>query len=119
MQLKIIILSEVKSERERQVPSDITYMWNLKYGTDEPIFEREADSRTRRTDLWLPRQRRMGEGWSRRLGLADISYYAWRGYSTENHIQGPTVNCHGKEYIKKRVCVTGSLCCTAGINTTL
>ena len=25
-----------KSERERQIPYDITYTWNLKYGTDEP-----------------------------------------------------------------------------------
>ena len=31
MQLKIIILSEVKSERERQIPDDITYIWSLKY----------------------------------------------------------------------------------------
>ena len=27
----------IKSERERQNPYDITYMWNLKYGTNEPI----------------------------------------------------------------------------------
>ena len=32
MQLEIIILS--KSERERQIPY-ITYMWNLKYNTNE------------------------------------------------------------------------------------
>ena len=25
-----------KSERERQIPYDITYMWNLKYNTNEP-----------------------------------------------------------------------------------
>ena len=30
MQLEMIILSEVKSERERQIPYDITYMWDLK-----------------------------------------------------------------------------------------
>ena len=30
MDLEIIILSEVKSERERQIPYDIPYMWNLK-----------------------------------------------------------------------------------------
>ena len=29
MDLEMIILSEVKSERERQIPYDITYMWNL------------------------------------------------------------------------------------------
>ena len=32
MQLQIIILS--KSERERQIPYDITYIWNAKYGTN-------------------------------------------------------------------------------------
>ena len=26
-----------KSERERQIPYDITYMWNLKYDTNEHI----------------------------------------------------------------------------------
>ena len=30
MELEILILSEVKSETERQIPYDITYMWNLK-----------------------------------------------------------------------------------------
>ena len=44
MQLEIIILSEVKSERERQIPYEITYMWNLKCDTNEPIFETETDS---------------------------------------------------------------------------
>ena len=44
-----------KSERERQISYDITYMWNLKYDTNEPIYEQETDSQTQRTDLWLPR----------------------------------------------------------------
>ena len=30
-----------KSERERQIPYDITNMWNLKYDTNEPIYETE------------------------------------------------------------------------------
>ena len=34
--------SEVKLERERQIPYDITYIWNLMYGTDEPIFRTET-----------------------------------------------------------------------------
>ena len=33
--LEIIILSDVKLERERQVPYDTTYMWKLKYDTNE------------------------------------------------------------------------------------
>ena len=44
-QLEIIIVSEVL-QRERQIPYDITYMWNLKYGTNEPIYKTETDSTT-------------------------------------------------------------------------
>ena len=44
MELEILILS--KSERERQIPYDITYLWNLKYDTNEPIYERETESQT-------------------------------------------------------------------------
>ena len=32
-----------ESEKERQIPYDITYMWNLKYDTNELICEREID----------------------------------------------------------------------------
>ena len=39
MGLEIIIISEVKSKKERQLLYDITYMWNLKYDTNEPIYE--------------------------------------------------------------------------------
>ena len=46
MGLEIIILSEVKSERERQIPYDTTYMWNLKYDTNELIYETETDTQT-------------------------------------------------------------------------
>ena len=35
-----------KSERERQIPYDITYMWNLKYDTNEPTYESETGSQT-------------------------------------------------------------------------
>ena len=40
--LKMIILS--KSERERQIPYDITYMWNLKYDTNGLIYKTEMYS---------------------------------------------------------------------------
>ena len=36
----------MKSERERQIPYDITYMWNLKYDTNELIYKTETDSQT-------------------------------------------------------------------------
>ena len=37
----------MKPERERQILYDITYMWNLKYGTNEHIYKTEMDSQTR------------------------------------------------------------------------
>ena len=43
MDPEIIILSEV-SEKERQIPYDITYLWNLKYDTNELIYKIETDS---------------------------------------------------------------------------
>ena len=57
MQLEIIILNEVKSERQRQISYGITYMCNLKCGTNEPIYGIEIDSKTWRTDSWLARGR--------------------------------------------------------------
>ena len=35
-----------KSERERQIPYDITYKWNLKYDANELIYKTETDSQT-------------------------------------------------------------------------
>ena len=42
MDLEIIILS--KSDRERQISYDITYISNLKYDTNELIYETERGS---------------------------------------------------------------------------
>ena len=55
MGLEITILSEVS---QRQIPYDITYMWNLKYDTNEHIYETETYSEMKRTDLWLSRGRK-------------------------------------------------------------
>ena len=53
MELETLILSAV-SERERQIPYDITYLWNLtqaqmKLSTEKKIMDLE-------TDLWSPRE---------------------------------------------------------------
>ena len=39
MDLEIIILSEVKSESERQISFYITYLWILKYDTNELTYK--------------------------------------------------------------------------------
>ena len=43
--------------RERQIPYDITCMWNLNYDPNNPFYKTETDSETQRTDLWLSRGR--------------------------------------------------------------
>ena len=52
--------ANILSQTEKDKYHDITYMWNLKYDTNELIYEAEIDSQTYRTASWLPR--RTGEG---------------------------------------------------------
>ena len=40
-----------KSDRERQTPYDIAYLWNLKYDTNEFIYKTEIDSQIQKTNL--------------------------------------------------------------------
>ena len=69
--LEIIILTEV-SLKERQI-YDITSVWNLKYNTNECIYETETNSQTQRTDLGL--RGVVAEGQTGSLGLAGANYY--------------------------------------------
>ena len=93
MELETLILSEL-SQKERQLPYDITDTWNLTYSTNEPTYEKQkANSWTLGTDLWLPR---VGRG---SLGLVDENYLhlEWRSneillYSTGNSY---LVTCDG------------------------
>lgn len=48
------------------MPYDIAYMWDLKYGTNVPIYKTEIDSET--PDLGLPKGREEGEGWTGNWG---------------------------------------------------
>ena len=49
-----------KSDRERQISYDSTYMWNLKYDKNELIYKMETDHRhTKQTYSY---QRESGEG---------------------------------------------------------
>ena len=57
MNLEIIVIMEVKSNRERY---DIAYVCNLNHDTDELISATETDSETQRTDSGLPGQWRAG-----------------------------------------------------------
>ena len=70
--LEMIILSKV-SPTEGETSYDITYTRNLKYYTNELIYETGTDSQAQRTGLWLPREGGTGEGQRESLGLADAN----------------------------------------------
>ena len=55
--LEIIILSEVS---QRQISYDITYIWNLKKNnTNELIYKTEIDPQTWKTNLSLPKGKKV------------------------------------------------------------
>ena len=41
------------SQTERDKYHVITYMWNQKNGTNEPMYKTEIHSKTQKTNLWL------------------------------------------------------------------
>ena len=99
------------SERERQIPYDVTYMWNLKCGTNESIYKTATDSQIQRTDLWVPRGRQ-GEGEDLEFGVngCKVSCVGWMNStvllsSTGSCIQYPMINHNGKN-INVYICIT-------------
>ena len=79
MQLGFLILSEVSQKEKDKYHMNITYLCNLKYGTNEPIYSTETDSQTQRTDLWLSRQRGEGVGFTGSLRFIKANCYIQNG----------------------------------------
>ena len=64
MHLKIIIPSEVKSDRARQILYDITYMWNLKKIVQMNLFTKQKQThRHRKQTYGYQRESRGGINW--------------------------------------------------------
>ena len=61
-----------RSQKEKDKFYMISNMWNLKYDTNEPIYDRETQSQTQRTNWWLPGGDMDRESWTGQLGLAFI-----------------------------------------------
>ena len=72
MELETLILSEV-SQKENGKYHMMSLISNLIYNTNEHFCRKETNSRTWRTDLWLPRGRE-GVGWTVNLGLVDANH---------------------------------------------
>ena len=83
-------------------------MWNLKYDTNEHIYEIETDSQTQKTDLWLPRGKWGWGSMGSEFGTSrcKLLYIEWINnkvllYNTGNYVQYPVINHNGKEYEKE------------------
>ena len=100
------LAKQSKSERERQIPYDIAYMWNLKYDANS-LSMRQKYTHIQRTDLWLPRGRegRGGKNWAFGISRCKLLHIGWINnsdvlYSTGTYIQYPAINNNIKEYQK-------------------
>ena len=67
-----------KSERERQIPYDITYILNLIYGTNEPFHRKENHGHGEQT-CGVAKGEGEGVGWIGNLRLIDANYCLWNG----------------------------------------
>ena len=63
----------MKSDRERQISYDISYMWNIKNNTNELIYKTETDSQTYKTNLWS--QRGKAGGINKEYGINRYTIY--------------------------------------------
>ena len=81
-------------------------MWNLRYDTNEPIYETETDPQT---EYRLVVAEGKGGGgrkvWEFGISRCKLVYIGWINnkvllYSTGNYIQYPVINQNGKEYEK-------------------
>ena len=106
MDLEITILSEVKSDRERQIYV-ITYMQNLKYDSNELIYKTETDSQTQKTNLQLPKGKGRG-GINQESGINRYTLFYIKQInnkvlqqSTGNYIQYFVITYNGNEYEKE------------------
>ena len=87
------------SERERQIPHDVTYMWTIQYDANEPIYKTETDSCGEHT-CGCQRGREMGP--ELRISKCKLLCIQWIKsnvllHRTRNYIQHPIMNYNGKE----------------------
>ena len=76
MELETLILSEV-SQKEKQIPYDIIYIWNLIYGTNEP-FHRKGNHGLGEQTCGCQRGRG-GSGIDWELGVSRCKLCLWNG----------------------------------------
>ena len=87
--METLILSEM-SERERQIPYNITYLWNLKQGTKDRIYKTETGRNQGQGEQTCGCQGRGsgmdgesggGSGMDREFGVGGCKLLAWSGWA--------------------------------------
>ena len=81
------------------MPGDITYMWNQKYDTNEPIYKTETDSRTENRQVFAHGEGvKGGNEWEAGVSRCQLLHIKWINnkillhmYSTGNYIQNPVI----------------------------
>ena len=113
--LEIILLSEVKSERERQIPYGITYMWTQinistkqnqthKYREKTCGYQGGGGMGEKNWEFGISRGKLLYTGWINNKALLLHNTGNYCVYSTGNYIQYPvlySISCHEKEYKKE------------------
>ena len=123
MDLEMTKLSEVKSDRERQISYDTTCMWNLKKtGTNKLTYKTEIELQMEK-NLQLPGRKGRG-GANQKVGTDKYTSLYMKQVTNNTYCkaQGNTLQWPMCVKIKNRVdmCIhiIDSLCCTAETNTT-
>ena len=104
------------SEREEHTPLDITYMWNLKHNTNEPIYETERSAGTEERLVTIVPQGRRGRGqeWVLRISRCKLAHAEPINNKVLQQCPGqcapyPVISHsgreHEKEYIYMHICM--------------
>ena len=104
----------------------ITYIWNLKYGINEPIYKTDSKDIENRPVASKGEKDRGRKDWELEISRCKLLYIGWINnkvllYSTGNYIQYSGIKHNGREYLTNNVCmcITKSPCYTAAGGTTL
>ena len=90
------------SQKKRQIPYVITYIWNLKYGTNELRYKTETDSRCREQTCGCQGGRGgRGMDWEFGVGRCQLLHLEWISNEVLLYSRGNYVQSLVTEYDKK------------------
>ena len=111
------------TKTERQIPYDVTYMWNLKEKVQVNLFSKLKQTHRLQKQIYGYQREGGWGGWIGDVALAYAHYCTWNRCSTGTCYiaQGTLPNIWENNENKNGmcICITELLCCTAEIITAL